>query len=57
MSTAQVPSYLLLGWKPESLLGCAETVVCSVGLKPWSFPLGKTHRVSDPEEEGLVGKR
>ena len=56
MSAAQVPSYLLLGWKPEDLLGCAETVVCSVGLKPWSFPLGKIHIVSDPEE-GLVGKR
>ena len=56
MSAAQVPSYLLLGWKPEDLLGCAETVVCSVGLKPRSFPLGKIHRVSDPEE-GLVGKR
>ena len=41
----------------RDMLGCAETVVCSVGLKPWSFPLGKTHRVSDPEEEGLVGKR
>lgn len=57
MGTAQVPSYLLLGWKPEDMLGCAEAVVCSVGLKPWSFPLGRTHIVSGPEGEGLVGKR
>lgn len=49
---------ILATWvEARTMLGCAEAVVCSVGLKPWSFPLGRTHIVSGPEEEGLVGKR
>lgn len=51
-------SLILATWvEARTMLGCAEAVVCSVGLKPWSFPLGRTHIVSGPEEEGLVGKR
>lgn len=56
MSSLRVPRFLAPQWRPEDRL-VVQTVVCGVGLELWSFPLGQTHTVSDPAEEGPVEAR
>ena len=53
MSEAQVPSYLLLWWKPEDMLGCADCCV-HCGLGAMEFPTWKDSQFQILRRRGLL---